>query len=210
MASPASAAGRVRVFFGAALPASAHVTLLDVQANIQRRSAGSRALPRFMAAAQWHVTLKFVGGIVEADVSKFAAIVEHEALCTPIIETQFVQLTGFPNVRRCRVVVAELADHDGSWTDLARRIENATEQLGVAREARVFRPHVTLARLKVPLPIGGWLTDAELDRSSFSVSELNLYRSIPEPAGSRYVALASASFAGAAAEISLHGASKKL
>jgi 2'-5' RNA ligase len=63
-------------------------------------------------------------------------------------------LTGigaFPNFRRARVVWMGI-DHEARLELLHHDIELACESLGFDVEGRPFRPHLTLARVKHPLP----------------------------------------------------------
>ena len=68
---------------------------------------------------------------------------------------------AFPNFRRARVVWIgveqeprlELLHHD---------LELACEQEGFEVEGRPFRPHITLARVRVPLPIERWVGSVAL------------------------------------------------
>jgi 2'-5' RNA ligase len=96
-------------------------------------------------------------------------------------------------------VVAELADPGGRVTELARRISEASEKLGVSLEERAFRPHVTLARLRRPTDVRDWLAHATLEGVTLRFDELRLYESVLHPQGSRYSVLGRAEFAGSTA-----------
>jgi 2'-5' RNA ligase len=79
--------------------------------------------------------------------------------------------------------------------ELAAATEEATTALGVPRDNRAFKPHLTLARIKdtsVPLaPLRQAISKLEsTDFGVFCAQAFHLYRSAPGPAGSIYTQLA--------------------
>jgi len=103
---------------------------------------------RKTAPASMHVTLKFLG---EVDVDAVAR--EVFAAIAPLADGPPMALgegrvEGFPSTGRAHVVVLECAGVDPRVAELASRAEDAAAALGVAREERAFRPHLTLARSK--------------------------------------------------------------
>ena len=74
-----------------------------------------------------------------------------------------------------------------------RDIEAALAPLGIAKEDRAFNAHLTLARIKEPVPLQS-LRNAiaqleSLEFGSFPVDRFYLYRSQPGSAGSIYTKL---------------------
>jgi 2'-5' RNA ligase len=89
-------------------------------------------------------------------------------------------------VRRARVLTVALEDATGALAELQSRISNALEAAGVyTPEARPFRPHVTVARLRPRTrpPRSATIT---LDRREFSATAVTLYVSRLHPSGARY------------------------
>lgn len=186
----------VRAFFALPLPEAALATLLEARARLERRAARSRCRPRWLAAEQLHLTLKFLGWVPADRVEAFAGVADELARLTPPIASRLALATAFPNERRARVVVVELDDPAGRLAELASNVEAAADALGVAPETRAFRPHVTLARIKRPCDASGWLGAAELEAAPVDFSELRLYRSHLLPTGSVYEVIRSARLAG--------------
>jgi 2'-5' RNA ligase len=67
--------------------------------------------------------------------------------------------------------------------ELARRTEEQLFKLGIAKEERVYSPHLTLARINNPVPLRGLREKVnEMQPAllgSFPVTEFQLYRSDP-------------------------------
>jgi 2'-5' RNA ligase len=77
-----------------------------------------------------------------------------------------------------------------SLGQLAEQVEEAMRRIGFAREDRVFRPHLTLARFKVPQSqpaLQALLTQqGEEELGNFEVSEFFLFESRLSPQGAEY------------------------
>jgi 2'-5' RNA ligase len=78
--------------------------------------------------------------------------------------------------------------------ELAASIDRALQPLGCVPEARPYRPHVTLARIKHNQNIAGLreriATITDFDFGSFDVRDFHLYLSRPTGRGSAYTRLA--------------------
>jgi 2'-5' RNA ligase len=138
-----------------------------------------------------HVTLKFAAALPLAAVAPLGkalgAMVEgHDApaACS-------LRLEGFPSKEKAEIVVAELADESGHLAKLAARVEKLVAKYKVPAETRAYRPHVTLARLRLEYDGRRWLRSelAEV-AGDCRAGGLTLYRSIPGSEGSTYVPLA--------------------
>jgi 2'-5' RNA ligase len=186
---------RVRAFYALPLSDEAKGVLTGARDAIRRRAERSRVTARFLSDDALHVTVCFLGSVDRERVPDFVGVLEA---CSAIsrIDVRLTTLGAFSSPRRARVVVAELGDPEGRLAALAGAVALGAEKLGVPREERAFRPHVTLARLKRPADVSDWLAHATLDQVAVSFGELVLYESVLLPTGSRYVALARAAFLG--------------
>lgn len=161
------------------------------------REALSREQARFRALcpdARWtrpegiHLTLKFLGEISDKRVTQVRQALQH---MEPIEKfTVRVQDFGFfPDARRPRVFWAGL-DAPPELARLAMLVESAMSPLGFPPEDRAFRPHLTLARFKVPRPQPR--LQALLARQAgqllgtFETSEFFLWESRLSPCGAEY------------------------
>lgn len=101
-------------------------------------------------------------------------------------------LGWFPNPKNPRVFWAGLHNGEG-LTTLARDIETAVEPLGIAKDTRPFSAHLTLARIKDPVPLHALRSAIEklelAEYGSFDAGCFHLFRSQPGAAGSIYTKL---------------------
>src|SRR5258708_3409148 len=111
------------------------------------------ALIKWSPLDNLHITTKFIG---EWAVERSDEIDRALAGLAPRepFEIALGGLGWFPNERSPRVLWAGV--HAGpELAGLARDIDEALAGAGVAKEERAFAPHLTLARIKNPIPLGG-------------------------------------------------------
>jgi 2'-5' RNA ligase len=141
-----------------------------------------------------HLTLKFMPDLPADAVpplsEALAALVDAKKAPQPGV----CRLEAFPSLEQASVVVIELADPLGDLAKLAAKVETLASRHGVPPEARNFRPHVTLARLKRPYDTRRWLNPELAEAAGeFAAAQLTLYRSdvaAGKDGGSAYVPLA--------------------
>jgi 2'-5' RNA ligase len=145
-----------------------------------------------------HVTLKFMGELPEDAVAPLGKALGPLAEGKPAPSPSTFRLDAFPRVADARVLVVELSDARGDLGKLADRVDKLAAKYGVAKEKRAFRPHVTLARLKLSYDARKWLKPelAEV-AGELKATHLTLYRSIlgQGEEGAEYVPLARWTFA---------------
>jgi RNA 2',3'-cyclic 3'-phosphodiesterase len=151
-------------------------------------AAADQAVWRPVARDALHVTLAFLGSRPPADVDLIAPIVAAEHAAPALALGDVLLLPP----RRGRVLAVALDDRDGALTDLQARVAGKLAGAGVyTPEARPFRPHVTVARLR-PRARPPRSTDLRVDAPAFSAQALTLYASRLHPSGARYDPLARA------------------
>jgi 2'-5' RNA ligase len=128
---------RLRLFCALRLPDEAAETLL-------RWGAGELTGGRIVPAANLHFTLAFLGSQAAGDVP---AIVEAlQAASSPAVGVCF-RLHGYRETRSVGMLTFD--DEAGEGAALAGRLFDGLESLGVyRREARSWRPHVTVLRFR--------------------------------------------------------------
>jgi len=169
-------------------------TAIDLPSGILFRLERLISALRPEALIKWspidnlHVTIKFIGEWPEARLEelaeKLASLLPREPF-----ELQIRDLGWFPNERNPRVLWAGVQD-SGGLLQLARETEECLEPLGIAREERDFCPHLTLARIKNPVPLRRLRERVRemqpCDLGSFRVSHFTLFRSEPGSNASIY------------------------
>jgi RNA 2',3'-cyclic 3'-phosphodiesterase len=147
-----------------------------------------------------HLTLKFLGDVDESAAPKLAEAADRAAARHPPVEMRVREVGAFPNFRRARVVWIgveqeprlELLHHD---------LELACAEEGFEVEGRPFRPHITLARVRAPLPAERLRALARAARrvrmeANVQVERITLFESTLAPTGARYRRLHAAPLGG--------------
>lgn len=126
----------------------------DVRLEIHAASAGLRAQEptiAWIAEPLLHLTLKFLGETPNERFDDVCAAVANVAGRHREFLLRFGGIGAFPNFRRARVVWMGI-EQEARLELLHHDVEVACDALGFEIEGRPFRPHLTLARLKTPLP----------------------------------------------------------
>lgn len=167
-----------RLFVGVPLPED--VTRYATEAQ---RSLPDLPVIRPLRVDQMHVTLAFIGEVDEARAAEAVRVVGtlEGDLGGEASVTGFLML---PSERRTRVVALAVDDADRVFGRLYDTVMTGLEGGGVmSREKRPFRPHITIARLKVP---GQVRPRSDCGRVGFCVESVCLYRSELKREGASY------------------------
>jgi 2'-5' RNA ligase len=102
---------------------------------------------RWTRPESYHLTLRFLGELPAEQVAPLAARVAEAVAGVAPFELRLGALVAFPSARRPRVLAASV-EPEAPLAELARRVEAATLRAGFSPEARAFRPHLTLGRVR--------------------------------------------------------------
>lgn len=146
---------------------------------------------RWTGASGMHLTLRFLGEVPAAAVPALAEAFGAAVSGHPTVDLEAAGVGAFPSAARPKVVWAGI---EGSLDALVASIEHGLVALGHPPEARPFRAHVTLGRVRRPRALGVLRAAIEgLGRPRFgawTAREVVLYRSHLRSTGSVYEVLA--------------------
>jgi 2'-5' RNA ligase len=175
----------------------------EVKGKIQEFVARLEAECRGARGARWarvegmHVTLKFIGEVTAEkveEIKKELAGVRSAA----VVEMSFRGVGFFPNAKHPRVFWAGI-EATPNLAEMAAEIETRLERLGIPRERRAFRPHLTLARFKseegLPKLHEAIEKAGAMEFGSTKSGEFHLYESKLMRGGAVYTRLATFSLA---------------
>jgi 2'-5' RNA ligase len=176
----------MRLFTGLELPGEV-VGALDTLLDRIRPTADIKWSP----PANLHITTRFIGEWSEERLPDLCAalggIPDRTAIPVHISKLGF-----FPNSHSPRIFWAGVEAPD--LADLASETNRVLQPLGLKPEDRVFCPHLTLARIKAPVPLQKLRETIAalplLEFGNFNADRFFLYRSRLGPAGSLYTKLA--------------------
>jgi 2'-5' RNA ligase len=179
----------LRTFFAVDLPPS-------VRAEAVRRVAPVRSVVtkgvRWVAEENLHLTLRFLGNLPPEHIPKLVSFAEATLLPLPQFEATIGGLGAFPNADRARVLWLDVMRGARELARLARKLDGAAAKIGIERERRPYRAHLTVGRLRQPasVPLARIAAPSGSKEISFSVEEVVLYESRLSSAGARYIPLA--------------------
>jgi 2'-5' RNA ligase len=187
----------VRLFVALDIPESVRAALVECSAELSKTCRGAR----WVRLEGPHITLKFIGEVLEERADAIRATLAEIRGFAPV-ELHFAGLGFFPNAKRPRVLWAGI-QAGPELAQLAAAVEDRVAKLGVEREDREFRPHITLARFESPKGLDA-LRDAieKLGTPDFGMTtarEFCLYRSVLKRSGAEYTRVASYDFSGESA-----------
>jgi 2'-5' RNA ligase len=186
---------RLRLFVAADLPEPIKRSVEKVIQPLRLQLPDAKWTTR----EQWHLTLKFLGHVDEDRLEELSKVAAKVAAGAEPVETRLTDIGAFPNVRRARVLWIGIDNPDNKLTLLDDELERRYAKRGFRKESRLYHPHLTLARMRSPQPIGEVVDSADtssLTDASFTIGEIILYRSHLSPKGSRYEALESFKLSG--------------
>jgi 2'-5' RNA ligase len=187
----------MRLFVALDIDSAAVAAVESIARDVARRIEAVAPHPKitWVKSSHVHLTVRFIG---EVAADRTAAIAD--ALAPPIAVTPFeISLCGvgtFPPKGHPRVVWVGVTDGAKQVIDVEQQVSARLEQVGVAREARPFRPHLTIGRVKESGGLrSGWLADlAATPVARVRLTRVTLFESRLSAKGPEYNALAKSEF----------------
>ena len=166
----------------------------DQLAKAMRRDAPDVRI-QWVRPESMHVTLKFLGNVVEDGVRDIEHAMQQVAHARAPFSLEVGGLGVFPDVRAPRILWVGMSGSVEELVGLAGDLDGALHDLGFAPETRPFQPHLTLARIKErSRDIGRVLAGSGLLEQvgavgNLAVSALSLMKSDLKPSGAVYTRL---------------------
>ncbi len=185
----------MRTFIAIEIPSEIKSALTELQKELRR--AGAEV--SWTKPENFHLTLIFLGEVDEMRIKEVERIcVDSSREFRPFLLS--LGATGvFPNSRQPRVLWAGLSGDVEIVVEIKRRLEENLALIGFEPEGKVWRPHLTIGRLKSNRNTRDLLELADaytLPALSFTVSEIVLMKSELHPAGSIYTGIVKARLGG--------------
>jgi 2'-5' RNA ligase len=178
----------VRIFVGVFPPPEVSEALFRVARDLPASTAF-----RLIGPEKLHVTLKFLGNVAEADLSRVQQALEQLRGRHEPFEVETSGFGAFPSERRARILWAGVGEGSGLLRAVAQSLDDLLEPAGFGRERRPYVPHLTLGRARGH---GAKLEDTSvfLPTLRFTVSGVDLVESVPGEGGVTYSVLETYSF----------------
>ena len=144
-----------------------------------------------------HLTLKFLGDTEENQLEKLKEIVEKIAGQFSNLKFQISNTGVFPSPRNARVLWLGVNGDVEELQKINSVLEVECEKIGFKKEKRIFKPHLTIARIREPQKSKNLVQKHlanKFEPVSFEVCEIVIYESKLQPTGSVYKKVSSFKF----------------
>jgi RNA 2',3'-cyclic 3'-phosphodiesterase len=138
----------VRAFLGIGLPAGVRDAIASAIAPVR----GLGAPVSWIATENLHITLKFLGEMKPEKVRTVEEALRGVAAGVPPFSLTAEGGGAFPGTRNPRVLWVAFLEPLELVRQLQQNMENALSGTGFPREDRPFHPHITVGRIRGPLP----------------------------------------------------------
>lgn len=145
----------MRLFVAVELPAEVREHLDSHAGRLRDRMDGWRWVP----SSQWHVTLAFLGEVVQERLAELERRMGLAARRHRPFDLEISGLGAFNSPRRARVLWAGIGGDRKPLTALADSVTAGARRARLDVEDRAYRPHVTLGRRRAPVDLSDALAD---------------------------------------------------
>lgn len=184
----------MRAFIAIELPAPVRAALVKVQTDLAQAGADVR----WVEEANLHVTMRFLGGITDAQRHAIEELVREVADRFDPIRLSLSHPGAFPSASSPRVIWVGVGQGQDVLERVASALEEGLSRLGLSPEERGFVAHVTLGRVRSSArraPLSHRLTTMRWTAPEpFRANHLTLFQSTLTRSGALYTPLATLPF----------------
>lgn len=156
---------------------------------------------RWVAPQNMHVTLCFLGNVADELLAEVCEAARRVASEHRPFDFDVRGVVCVPPAGRLRMLWVGVDDAGGAMTRLQADLADALGELGLPKEERRFRPHLTLARVKFTKDAAGIrgaaAEKAETNFGTVRAAQVTVYSSEISPQGPTYTPVAAAGLGGA-------------
>jgi len=136
-----------RMFVALRVPEEVREQIENTQ--VELRDALARSVVRWTSREQFHLTLKFLGGVEVARVAELEAALQRAVRGLSAFHLSAEGIGFFPDLRRARVVWAGVSSPGTQLTDLFHAVQKGTSEFSEEEVEEQFVGHITLGRVKI-------------------------------------------------------------
>ena len=141
----------MRIFCAVELPGDVRERAAAHIARLREAAAGLPLKISWERAEKLHLTLKFLGEIEPARVEALQRAANRAAGSVGKFEARLRGAGAFPASGNPRGLWLGLEDETNALAQLQERLEAECALENFPREARAFHPHITIARIRIPV-----------------------------------------------------------
>ena len=178
-----------RTFLAIKIPSELKKKIKEIQKEIENLGIDAK----FVETENLHFNLKFFGSKTENEISKLKKIIHKEIKKFKKFEIEVKGMGAFPSSNFLRVIWIGIGKGKKELLEIHKNLENEFEKIGIKKENRGYKPHLTLCRLrsqdnqeKLQKKIK---ENENKNIGAFEVREITLIQSKLSPKGPVYVDL---------------------
>ena len=145
---------------------------------------------RWVKDGALHITLKFLGDTPDDRIPQLITQLHNACRAHRSFTIRLEQMGGFPNLKKPRVLFYKVVEGNDTLSHVAGDINASLfDGLGIPIESKPFKAHVTIARIKRPLPrevTSRFADSPSLVEAVQSVRNIDLMKSELRREGARY------------------------
>ncbi len=134
----------IRTFLALPLDEGIVEHLVEVQRSLS--SAGARV--RWVDGENLHLTIKFLGDVTDRQLPDVCRVAEDVARQAEPFEFSISRIISVPSAGAMKMVWVGIDEPTGRLEKLYQLLEESYADIGFPKENRLFRPHLTLGRVK--------------------------------------------------------------
>lgn len=187
----------IRAFIAIELSKEIKTKLGILQESLKK----SNALVKWVNPDCIHLTLKFLGNISPSLILPIKEVLDDIAKETASFQIAISKIGTFPKIDYPRVIWVGIEEGENKILEINCKLEERLEKIGLPRESRPYRPHLTLGRVKSSKNKGKLKKSIEeLNKDltttvKMTVFNIKLFKSTLTPKGAIYTCLILATFA---------------
>ncbi|WP_457635392.1 RNA 2',3'-cyclic phosphodiesterase [Persephonella sp.] len=113
-----------------------------------KKEFGGILAGRWIPERNFHITYRFLGDISLDEISNIRAVLKDKLKGNISVDIKFKGLGAFPNLANPRVFFIQVEDTSGNLQEISRFVNQKLALLGYPDEKKLFKPHITLKRIK--------------------------------------------------------------
>lgn len=175
----------VRAFIAVELEAKIQAQLEQIQDELKKSGADVK----WVRPEGIHLTLKFLGSVSLELLEEIKKVLDRLVKTHKSFELDISQVGAFPTTGHPRVIWVGIGQGKDESIKLAQALEEGLIKLGFLREKRLFRPHLTLGRVRSGHnrnQLKSLLLSVKFLRRTMQAKKLILFKSTLTPQGAIY------------------------
>lgn len=180
----------MRLFIALPLPHHVERFLESLIADFRSRTRPGAV--SWVSPGNIHITLRFLGETDPKLLPDVRRVVSVAAETSRAEQITCNRVGAFPSLRKPNVLWIGSSEVPESLRSLAQKIESDVQHLGFDKEAKPFKPHLTLGRVRQPHLLGSlpdYMTTYSLSPQTILLDRVVLFQSTLTPQGAIYKAL---------------------